>query len=116
MTKLIGLVAAAALVAIAGPAGAQGFNGAAKIARGDYAAAERDLVAQRALYPDNVDLQLNLAAVYANTGRPAQARALYQQVATQPDEDVVTQGGESISAHALAIKGMARVPAVVAAR
>ncbi len=115
MMKLFGFAAAAAMFA-AGPAGAQAFNGAAKIVRGDYAAAERDLVAQRALYPDQVDLQLNLAAVYANTGRPGQARALYQQVAIQPDEDVVTQSGASVSAHALAVQGMARIPAVVAAR
>lgn len=117
MIKRMGMAAAAALFAFtAAAAGAQAFNGAGKIVQGNYAAAERDLVAQRGLYPDAVDLTLNLAAVYAATGRPVAARRLYEQVSAQPDEEVMVRNGVVAWSHALAAQGMARMPAVVASR
>ena len=116
MRTVYGAVVMAALLGAAGPAGAQAFNGAAKIMAGDYAAAERDIVARRALAPDDVDLLLNLAAVYAGTGRTAKARAAYAHVAAMPDEDVVLRDGSTIGSRALAAKAMARMPAGLASR
>ena len=114
--RLIGGAAMAAMLLLAGPAGAQAFNGAAKIARGDYRAAERELIAARAANPDDVDLLLNLAAVYATTGRPTLARALYGQAAAMPDEAVEVASGGTTTSRALASTGLARLPATIAAR
>lgn len=117
MRKMVEVAAAAALiVGTASGAGAQAFNGAAEIARGDYQAAERALVAQRALYPDDVDLQLNLATVYLRTGRLAEARRVYRAIAAQPDQEVLLRGRPSAWSHALADAALQRLTVQVAAR
>ena len=97
------------------PANAQAYNGAEKIARGEYAAAERDLLGRQALYPDRVDLLLNLAAVYEATGRGAEARRAYRRVVSQPDQEIVLRNGASAWSHTLAARGLGR-PAQVASR
>lgn len=113
--KLIGTMALAAVVLGAGGAVAQPFNGAAKIGRGDYRAAERELVAARAAHPADVELTLNLAAVYARTGRPQLARTAYRQAAAMPDEEVILANGTAVSSRLLAARAMAAVPATLAA-
>ena len=116
MMKLASVAMAAVLVASSGMASADAYNGAGKIVRGDYAAAERDLRGQQALYPDRVDLLLNLAAVYTATGRDVEARRNYRRVASQPDQEVVLSSGGSTGSHALAARGLARSATLVAAR
>ncbi len=117
MHKLMEVAAAAALIAgTASGAGAQAFNGAAQIERGDYRGAERALVAQRALYPDDVDLMLNLATVYLRTGRAADARRVYQAVAARPDQEVVLNGRSSAWSHQIAGNALAHLPLQVAVR
>ena len=77
-------------------------NGAVEIVRGDFAKAERVLVAARQVSPRDPELMLNLAVVYAKAGRPDAARALYRQVKAQPDEEMLLNGGAAVSSHALA--------------
>lgn len=110
------MIAVVMVTVLAAAAGAQPFNGAAKLARGHYAAAEKEIVAERRAQADSVDLQLNLATLYASTGRAAQARALYQQVADAPDEQVALRNGRWASSRSLAARGLALTPATVAAR
>ena len=111
-----GLIGVVLVAVIATAAGAQPFNGATKLARGDYAAAEKEIVTTRYAQADSVDLQLNLATAYASTGRAAQARALYEQVAAAPDEQVALRDGRWVSSRALAARGLALTPATVALR
>lgn len=108
MTKLGGLILVAA-AAMAGPAFAQDdFNGASQILRGDYAGAERIIVAQQRMFPTDPDLMLNLALTYQRTGRPAEARALYRAVLSRPDEPMDMPGAtRPRSSHALAASALA---------
>ena len=102
------ILAAAALVA-GGMASAQtiGFNGADELARGDYAGAELAIAKTRALFPEYPELMLNLAVVYRHTGRPAEARQLYQQVLRAPDEDMTIRAdGTTATAHRVATAGL----------
>jgi Flp pilus assembly protein TadD len=52
----------------------------AAIQTGDFDLAERKLLAEQRIFPDKPEVLLNLAALYAKTGRHAQARAAYQRV------------------------------------
>ena len=61
-------------------------NGYAEISAGQYIAAERIIVKEQRLFRHDADLALNLAFIYAHTGRVAEARALYGQVLDRPDE------------------------------
>lgn len=108
MTKLGGLILIAA-AAMPAPAFAQDdFNGASQILRGDYAGAERIIVAQQRMFPTDPDLMLNLALAYQRTGRAAEARALYQAVLSRPDEPMDLPGAaRPKSSHALATIGLA---------
>ena len=117
MRTLSKIVLAVAITAGAAGAGStHAFNGAAPIARGDYAAAEREIVAQRGLFPNDTDLMLNLATVYLRTGRPEAARRVYQAVLAQPDEEVVLRDATSVRTHALASAALGRLPMQVALR
>ena len=108
--------AAAALMVTGGAASANVFNGAAPITHGDLRTAEREIVAQRALYPDQIDLMMNLATVYIRTGRPAEARRIWTAVAAQPDQEVVLNGGASVWSHQLAARALRVLPVQVASR
>ena len=111
------LLKAAALAALmATGAAAQDFSGAAALARGDYAAAERAIAAQQRLFPRDADLLINLAQVYARTGRTAEAARLYREVAAQPDDALDLPDGRVASSHALAGKGLQRLTVALAAR
>lgn len=116
MHKLMEVAAAAALLAgAAGPAAAQDWNGAEQIGRGDYAAAERLILKQQRMFSGDVDLMINLAAVYARTGRTAEARRLYQTVAARPDEKMDMAGQRTAWSQALAAEGLRRLDRQVAA-
>ena len=86
-------------------------NGFEQIAAGDLVRAQRLLEDERRMFPRATDVLLNLAAVYARTGRLADADSLYRQVAAAPDEMLEMPDGGDASAHALAQAGLTRVAA-----
>ncbi len=79
------------------------------IGNGDFASAERRLIAEQRIYPNNSEVMLNLAAVYAGTGRQAQAASLYRQVLAQRDVLMDLDAERSQSAHAIAQTGLERL-------
>jgi Flp pilus assembly protein TadD len=110
------MTAGVLLLGAATAAQAQDFAGAAQIMRGDLAGAERAIQAEQRLFPRDADLLLNLAYVYARTGRQAEARQLYRQVAAQPDELLDMPAQRTARAHAVAAMGLQRLDRQVAAR
>lgn len=91
-------------------------NGAAELARGDYARAERILAASLKVTPNDADLLLNQALLFQRTGRADAARAAFRQVLAQGDEAVTLSNGGAQSAHALARAGLQSGSTFVAAR
>ena len=74
----------------------------------DWTAAEQQLQAGLQKEPGNVFRQLNLAWVYAQTGRKAEAAALYREILKHEQDRVVSvpsQGANSVAA--LAERGLA---------
>jgi thioredoxin-like negative regulator of GroEL len=84
-------------------------SGYTEIARGDYTAAEQRLSKEQRLFRHEPDLMLNMAYVYAQTGRIAQARALYRSVLTMPDEVLDMPQGNSMASHDLARAALSRL-------
>jgi len=56
----------------------------------DWATAEQQLLAGLQKEPDNSFLQLNLAWVYAQTGRKAEAATLYQEILRRDQDRVAS--------------------------
>ncbi|MET3827363.1 MULTISPECIES: tetratricopeptide repeat protein [Sphingomonas] len=110
MMKFSGF-AVAAMVAVSSPALAQDdFNGATQILQGDYASAERIILAQQRMFPTDPDLMLNLAVAYQRTGRTSEARALYRTVLSRPDEPMdMPSATVPRSSHALANAALGRL-------
>ena len=111
------LVAAAGMAA---PAMAQdtwpqrtGFH---EIAQGNYFAAERTLLQERRADPKSPELMLNLAAVYAKTGRANDARALYDSVLQEKAIAMDMPSGAVLSSHTVARTGLRHLPQAIAAR
>jgi thioredoxin-like negative regulator of GroEL len=77
------------------------------IQAGDFSTAERIITAERRIYPRMPELMLNLAVVYAHTGRAAEARALYRDVLGQPEVMLDTPSA-SVSSYAVAKAGLAQ--------
>jgi thioredoxin-like negative regulator of GroEL len=76
----------------------------------DWTAAEQQLLAGLQKNPDNTFAQLNLAWVYAQTGRKAEAEALYQEILRRDQDRVASlssRDGQSMSL--LAKRGLARL-------
>lgn len=115
---LVATASAAAFLAPATPLQAQEYTGHRAIAAKDYDGAERRLVAQRRARPDQPELMLNLGAVYAKTGRAAQARDLYAEVLRRPSAAMDLPSGRVASSHELATAALASLdrPPAFAAR
>lgn len=109
------LGAAAAMLISGGAAMAQDRTGYEAIAAGDFSRAARVLEAERRIFPQRPELMLNLAAVYRQTGRAAEARALYAAVLERPEVTMDLPSGVTRSSHALASAGLSRLT-VTAAR
>jgi hypothetical protein len=78
----------------------------------DWATAERQLQVGLVRNPDNVFRMLNLAWVYAQTGRKDEAAQLYRRViASDQDQLAALPSREGASAKALAQAGLARLAA-----
>lgn len=101
---------------IATPALSKDRVGYQSIAAGSLAQAERTIDAERAIFPNRPELMLNLAAVYARTGREMQARSLYADVLDRSDVAMDLADGSVASSHALANKGLARLTTAMATR
>lgn len=116
--RTVVMVAAAgmALAGVAGTASAQERTGYHAIAAGDLAGAEATLDRERAIFPQRPELMLNLAAVYARTGRASEARALYADVLQREPIDLELGDGSAVSSHQVAKRGLARLDTTVAAR
>lgn len=82
------------------------------IAQGDYAAAERMLTAEQRIFPGRQEILLNLAAVYARTGRAAMAVPLYERVLASDDVLMDLTPERTASAHSIARIGLARLAPV----
>lgn len=107
MILTLALVTAVASPVMAGSATAKDRTGYRAIAAGDLAKAERNLVAERRIFPQRPELMLNLAAVYARTGRVAEARALYDAALIAPAVELDVAGGNVASSHDVARAGQA---------
>ncbi|MBC9031264.1 tetratricopeptide repeat protein [Sphingomonas sp. JC676] len=111
----MGLVAAAIapLTLIAIPAQAQDSAVAsAQIFSGAYDKAEQKLLAELRIHPNRPELLLNLAAVYVQTGRDAEARALYTRVLAQDDVLMDLRAERTVGSHAVAQNGLKRIETV----
>jgi tetratricopeptide (TPR) repeat protein len=106
-------LAAAPLFLAALPVQAQSRAGdpvaSAAIFRGDYAEAERMLMSELRIYPERPELLLNLAAVYAQTGRTAKAQDLYRHVLARRAVMLDLPSSEAVSSHAVATAGLQRI-------
>ncbi len=112
-TALVYLAAAPFALAVL-PAQAQSGDpvASAAIARGDYSEAERTLVRQLSVHPDLPEAMLNLATLYARTGRSSEARALYMRVLDQDDILMDLPADRVVGSHAIARTGLKRLEAV----
>lgn len=116
MRTFVTMSAMMSLAVIAMPAVAKDRVGYQAIAAGSLSQAERTLAAERAIYPERPELMLNLAAVYAKTGRLAQARALYGDVLQQQPVSMDLADGSVETSHQLAQRGLLRLSSTMAAR
>ena len=109
---LIGLAISAAFAAI--PAQAQDAAQVASVAisQGAYSDAERTLQQELRVHPGRPELMLNLAAVYARTGRAADARTLYNRVLTQEEVLMDLSADRTAGSHAVARTGLRRLEPV----
>jgi len=76
----------------------------------DWATAEQQLLGGLKKEPNNAFLQLNLAWVYAQTGRKMEAAALYREILERDKDRVASlssRGGAPVST--LAQRGLARL-------
>ena len=109
LRKMVLVTLGAALAATAAGAQTQeqtyGFNA---IQRDDLAGAEARLNAQRAMEPNEPSVLINLAHVYAKTGRMAQAETLYRQVMATDNVLMLTGSKQQLWSHQLARKGLDR--------
>jgi Tfp pilus assembly protein PilF len=106
------LLAAAPLLAVL-PAQAQDSAVAStQIAQGDFAQAESKLLAELRIHPGRPELLLNLAAVYAKTGRTGEARSLYTKVLSTDDVLMDLSLDQTAGSHALAQRGLRRLDTV----
>ena len=97
-------------LAVATPSMAAERTGFQAIAAGNYAMAERQIAAGLRADPDRPELMLNMAAVYVQTGRIAQARSMYAAVLGEPVAAMDMPSGAVVSSHDVATRGLQRLP------
>ncbi|MBW6525949.1 tetratricopeptide repeat protein [Sphingomonas sp. RHCKR7] len=115
--RISGWTIALALTTIAAaPAAAKDRVGYQAISSGSLAQAEQTIDAERVIFPNRPELMLNLAAVYARTGRASQARSLYSRVLDQAPVTMDLADGSVQSSHLLAQRGLSRLQATMASR
>lgn len=110
------VMAGVAVIAATAPAAAQDRLGATQIATGNLTAAEASLNAERAIFPKRPEVLLNLAMIYAKTGRLEAARIYYDRVLALDAVAMDLATGEIASSHLIAERGLARLTTTIAAR
>ncbi|WP_288457002.1 tetratricopeptide repeat protein [uncultured Sphingomonas sp.] len=110
------MIAAASAAVLATPAMAKDRTGYQAISAGSLSQAEATLNRERAIFPSRPELMLNLAAVYARTGRIDQARALYGQVMEREAVAMDLPDGAVLSSHDIARRGLTRLGSAMASR
>ena len=96
-----------AVMGIASGANAQNAQYAhAAISAGNLSAAERTLERETRAGSREPEVLLNLAAVYAITQRPSEARDLYQRVLDAKDASLVMPSSQVASSHDVARRGL----------
>ncbi|MCP3735467.1 tetratricopeptide repeat protein [Sphingomonas sp. RP10(2022)] len=98
------------------PALAADRTGYQAIVAGDFSAAVTRIEAERRIFPDRPELMLNLAVAYAQTGRTADARALYRVVLDRPGVAMDMPNGAVLSSHDVATRGLSRLTTTIATR
>jgi len=107
------ILLAAAPFAAAVPAQAQDSAVASTaIEQGAYDEAEAKLLSELRIHPKRPELLLNLAAVYAKTGRTAEARALYDRVLAQDEVLMDLASRRTVGSHAVAHTGLRKLQAL----
>ncbi len=109
MRKVLASIVLAAPLALAPAVQAQTVeqpNAHLAIAAGDYDLAERQLVAEQRVFPTRPEVMLNLAAVYAKTGRVSDARALYHRVLALKPVAMDVADGQVAASHLVARRGL----------
>lgn len=109
MRALVAALTLTAPLALIPGANAQATEGPyahATIQRGDYASAERKLLAEARVFPNKPEVLLNLAAIYARTGRVIEARSLYQRVLTLQPVAMDVVDGQVAPSHLIADRGL----------
>ncbi|WP_235513549.1 MULTISPECIES: tetratricopeptide repeat protein [unclassified Sphingomonas] len=101
------LGSALAVMGIATSANAQDAQYAhAAIKSGNLLSAERTLERETRAGSREPEVLLNLAAVYAMTQRPSEARELYQRVLDAKDASLVMPSSQVASSHDVARRGL----------
>jgi thioredoxin-like negative regulator of GroEL len=119
MAQVLGFAIVGAALMAAAPAAAQERavrSSHAAIAQGDLAKAERVLTAERRIHPAKPEVLLNLAAVYAHSGRASDASALYRQVLAQQDVLMDLSADRTTGSHAIARAGLGKLQPAIATR
>jgi DNA-binding SARP family transcriptional activator len=106
------LLAAAPLLAALPAQAQESAVASTQIAQGDYSQAESKLLAELRIHPGRPELLLNLAAVYAKTGRAGEARSLYTKVLSKDDVLMDLSADKTAGSHTLAQRGLRRLDAV----
>jgi Flp pilus assembly protein TadD len=110
------MIIASLLVGLsAAPVMAADRTGFQAITAGDYSAAEQTLVAERRIFPRRPELMINLAAVYARTGRSSEAASLYRAALQADDVEMAMPNGAVASSRAVAQRGLDRLGGVTLA-
>lgn len=102
---IIGAVVLASAAAAQTQEQRYGFNA---IAKDDLTGAEARLIAQRAAEPNEPSVLLNLAYVYARTGRFDLANAAYRQVIAGENVLMLTGSRQQLWSHDVAQRGLDR--------
>ncbi|OYY68436.1 tetratricopeptide repeat protein [Sphingomonas sp. 28-63-12] len=84
-------------------------SGYTEIMHGNFSAAEKTVIKQRDAFPDDADLMLNLAAIYAQTGRISKARSLYIEVLDRADQSMLLAQNRTAWSHDIARRGLQRL-------
>jgi tetratricopeptide (TPR) repeat protein len=82
------------------------------ITQGAYGEAEARLMRELRIHPDRPELLLNLAAVYARTGRVDAGRSLYERVLSQDEVLMDLASQRTAGSHGIAKAGLARLSPV----
>ncbi len=81
-------------------------NAQAAIQRGDFDTAERQLIAEQKIFPTKPEVLLNLAAVYAKTGRHSEARVVYNRVLALEPVAMDVANGQVVPSNLIADRGL----------